>query len=314
MDTELEDQEYKALQRRTKAEKLLWHYTDWSGLRGIVDSRQVWATHYTYLNDTGELIRALTITKDMFSRDLAYLQTAIDAVAAGDENETPQLFIASFSEAFDSLEQWRAYSGGSIGFALAFDAKQLREVAESYNFSLVPCKYNDQEARARAKQFDDDWQLALEEIQRYRADPQYSDTDKRMRVKSWSAEYRTVRGKLAAAMVPFKDECFKREEEVRLVSLALVRGTDYRRMHPDIVEDFRLQGTAIIRFVKVPLYFPQGQSCATADPEMKTPLRAIMFGPAKEDSAAREKLRNYARQVTGLPIVVTASRRPIRSK
>ena len=34
----------------------LYHYTDLGGLKGILEHRQIWFTHYQYLNDPSELV------------------------------------------------------------------------------------------------------------------------------------------------------------------------------------------------------------------------------------------------------------------
>ena len=45
---------------------LLYHYTDQKGLSGIIDSGNIWATHFRFLNDTSERLEALDfITKSV---------------------------------------------------------------------------------------------------------------------------------------------------------------------------------------------------------------------------------------------------------
>jgi hypothetical protein len=50
----MEEQESQQTGEPTKPEGLLYHYTDQKGLLGILESKQLWATHYRYLNDTSE--------------------------------------------------------------------------------------------------------------------------------------------------------------------------------------------------------------------------------------------------------------------
>ena len=133
-----DDREYTELQRKTRAGELLWHYTDWNGLCGIIDSKVMWATHFSCLNDTREIIHSLSLVHDVFSGNLAHLGANITRMLSG-EDEPPPIYLASFSKSFDSLEQWREYSGASIGFALGFDAKRLDAVAKDYRFELAPC-------------------------------------------------------------------------------------------------------------------------------------------------------------------------------
>ncbi len=47
-----------------RAPSQLFHYTDQSGLLGIIKSGQLWATKIQYMNDTTELALAISLAKD----------------------------------------------------------------------------------------------------------------------------------------------------------------------------------------------------------------------------------------------------------
>ncbi|MBI5085386.1 MAG: DUF2971 domain-containing protein [Acidobacteria bacterium] len=97
----------------------VFHYTDWLGLKGIVETGSIWATERTFLNDRSERDHALNIVQ-RFLRELG----------EGDENHTfvptlvvgnylqGKLFVTSFSEAQDSLGMWRGYGPVGGGFAI----------------------------------------------------------------------------------------------------------------------------------------------------------------------------------------------------
>jgi len=103
----------------------VYHYTDAAGLQGILDSGVLWATDYRYLNDSSEL---------RYIFDLA-VQSAENSLRSGDHGPLAQAFLeyvstsspygdqvyylCCFSEADNSLSQWRAY-GGRQGFSFAF--------------------------------------------------------------------------------------------------------------------------------------------------------------------------------------------------
>ena len=104
--------------------ELLYHYTDQKGLIGILQSRNIWASHIRYLNDSSE--GKLFIKR--FSELLKEAGTEKKTVKIMENLVDQQhVFIASFSELGDSLSQWRAYSGGggvySIGFSRDFLCK-----------------------------------------------------------------------------------------------------------------------------------------------------------------------------------------------
>jgi hypothetical protein len=53
---------------------------------------------------------------------------------------TINVCVCSFSEASDSLSQWRAYAMPS-GFAIGFPGNFLREIAQTEHFYFAPCFY-----------------------------------------------------------------------------------------------------------------------------------------------------------------------------
>jgi len=49
-----ESEEQSQLSMQEAPDGLLYHYTDEKGLYGILDSGEIWATHYRFLNDLAE--------------------------------------------------------------------------------------------------------------------------------------------------------------------------------------------------------------------------------------------------------------------
>ena len=105
--------------------ELLYHYTDQKGLIGILQSRNIWASHIRYLNDSSE--GKLFIKR--FSELLKEAGTEKKTVKIMENLVDQQhVFIASFSELGDSLSQWRAYSGGGGGYSIGFSRDFLCKV------------------------------------------------------------------------------------------------------------------------------------------------------------------------------------------
>jgi len=108
----------------------LYHYTTVDGLRGILSSGSIYASHVLYLNDSSEVKHAL----DFASNCLAQIEkSAIEvhgvpakrlcdyghfffkgAKILWDED----VYVTSFCEEGDLLSQWRGYAMG--GFAILF--------------------------------------------------------------------------------------------------------------------------------------------------------------------------------------------------
>jgi len=132
----------------------LFHYTRIAGLRGILESQTLWATHYLYLNDANE-IRQLRRVLESFllpaAKKVKLLEgettpekivenfvTGMYSACLGDE-EDPALaepYITSFCSTDDKnearhglLSQWRGY-GRDGGYAIVFDVPVLKSLLE----------------------------------------------------------------------------------------------------------------------------------------------------------------------------------------
>ena len=147
----------------------LHHYTTFSGLSGIIRSKTLWATHFSNLNDTSEvlllrnsLMQAVANsylgyiiirqgTNSLF-RDFIIQHGGHSSVATSDasslihilyerifENSLAEPFIASFCSHADDqsyeqenglLSQWRGY-GNDGGFCIVFDTAALVTLLEA---------------------------------------------------------------------------------------------------------------------------------------------------------------------------------------
>jgi hypothetical protein len=126
---------------------VLYHYTTQVGLLGILNKREIWATHTQYLNDHREFRYAL----DIFREELDALGSQNGDVEQAkciqemrevfqDELSGVNVCVASFSEESDSLSQWRAYAGNA-GFAIGFEGEHLATLTARDHAYLAPCIY-----------------------------------------------------------------------------------------------------------------------------------------------------------------------------
>jgi Protein of unknown function (DUF2971) len=133
----------------------LFHYTSAGGLRGILESRCVWATDAAFLNDASEityagrqlelhldnLVKALTMENPEHGSveryRLAVMGSALDAlVKFNDPGEyAPSssyvsdgaTYVSCFTERPDQLSQWRGYGGR--GYSIGFSRDGLNELS-----------------------------------------------------------------------------------------------------------------------------------------------------------------------------------------
>jgi hypothetical protein len=134
----------------------LYHYTTQAGLLGIVDKKEIWATHTQYLNDRREFRHAL----EVFREELGALTREWDgerlkcfsgvSLTLLDDLSRMNVCVASFSEDSDSLPQWRAYGGGA-GFSLGIPGDHLHALVETEQSFLARCVYDALEQRAIAR-------------------------------------------------------------------------------------------------------------------------------------------------------------------
>lgn len=142
--------------------KLLYHYTSQAGLLGITESRTIWASSVFHLNDSTEFsygtklvaeeIKLRRMAWRVFRRE-EYDQFYSKILHMADSLHLPKTFAASFSEAGDSLSQWRAYASDGNGFSIGFRDQYLSELAEWQHFRLVKCLYNEREQREVVNSF-----------------------------------------------------------------------------------------------------------------------------------------------------------------
>ena len=113
---------------------VIYHYTDDSGLRGIIQSGRLWLSDVFSMNDPSELnhgfcifldiLKANAVSHDaqLFVKRLLSFRNRIGIEKSGN------YFTCSLSKACNDLGQWRAYADNGRGYVLGFGTTQL-EVA-----------------------------------------------------------------------------------------------------------------------------------------------------------------------------------------
>jgi len=134
----------------------LYHYTDVRGLKGILESGQVWFTDYRHLNDPSELTHGIDMARDVAHQIAAgadgrvrlFLDYFLDLFRHDNFVPTLEFFIACFSRTRDDLGQWRAYADNGRGVAIGLSPSlfavadtpvpgQLPEFVGSVRYSLA---------------------------------------------------------------------------------------------------------------------------------------------------------------------------------
>ena len=124
---------------------LIYHYTDHVGLRGILETGQMWLSDIFNLNDPSELSHgishAVTVLNDRAEKGPPEARMFANDFAAFHElgvQKSAHYFVCSFSFDGDDLGQWRAYADNGRGYALEFDGKALETLFTKENGYPLP--------------------------------------------------------------------------------------------------------------------------------------------------------------------------------
>jgi hypothetical protein len=252
--------------------RLLWHYTDFAGLNGIVNGT-MWASNLRFLNDTQEFRYAVEIAMKVLSEELRndgdHFKSMLASLRkfmggyAGNE-----FYVISFSQKEDDLAQWRGYgTDGRPSFAVGFDPKTLEEKAADADFSLHRVLYEDDEiARSLAAEL-----LPLIQLVRKHLAANPSITPKKF------TDY--VAPGILITMLPilprYKHPKFKVEEEWRLI-----RRQPILKQTPFLELKFRQKGSLVVPYYELPLHeLAQQQHVLSKGHTVESPIGAITIGP-----------------------------------
>lgn len=139
-----------------KKPKTLYHYTTMDGLKGILESKSLWATKIHYLNDASELSKALKIANNVLENLLKNTSVKEDMhleiqkmLMDIDSWRDINWCVASLCTNGDLLSQWRGYGSYGSAFSIGFDVGKLAQSIVAYNYELHPCRYFDEKGYER---------------------------------------------------------------------------------------------------------------------------------------------------------------------
>jgi Protein of unknown function (DUF2971) len=196
----------------------LFHYTDAAGLKGIVESGVLRATHVAFMNDASEYLHAVSLLtqeidqvrsseKDQLKINL--LEEIKGPVSLTRPQDVGPYFVTCLSAAENSLNQWRAYGRGEGGYSIGFDGVKLSQSMLKLNGILAPVLYDPSQ---QSKLVHDLLQWALSEYQKLATTIPISDRDDHRR--DWA---HMLLWRIGAAAPMIKNPAFVEEQEWRLI-------------------------------------------------------------------------------------------------
>ncbi|ARU57786.1 hypothetical protein OLMES_3765 [Oleiphilus messinensis] len=207
------------LYSHTPSERL-YHYTSFSGLRGIVESNAIWASDIRYMNDSAELRHTSDLIRQEVNRRIVedgsktvLLNQFVDWVARRITNGHI-LFGASFRSNGNLLSQWRGYSALGKGVSVGFSPEHIVQSAQRQQFQVGRCIYDEDEQRELISKVI----IAVEALARDNLNVQ-SATD-----ECFANLFNRIESDLLRIAAILKHPSFQEEEEWRIVSPVV---TDY---------------------------------------------------------------------------------------
>jgi Protein of unknown function (DUF2971) len=257
---------------------LLWHYTGFDGLRGIITKGELFASSLAYLNDTAEfqytldpltaLLDEMGLTLGDLARGLLYENVPSMVKAIFGHSRGQGLYVTCFSKERDDLSQWRSYTPQPPGFAIGFQLDELNSLVESFEFTLLECRYpNAEQLRAEVKATLDTATTGMKDEKAKLPMP----TRKQMRedfTDKWAF-------KIVAAIIALapqnKHPKFVAEREVRLLcNVSEAIGAENR-----FTVEYRLSGSLVVPHIRIPARPKEGPS----------PIKEILVGPCPHQEA-----------------------------
>lgn len=201
---------------------LLFHYTNSSGMRGILDSSRLWATNYRFLNDASEVSYGMALFNSVIEDRLATAETDVIGEFLRRTLRTGNAFdgmfdcyIACFCAKDDLLNQWRVYADSGGGYALGFEATEIGmrwgKLERTQDFILRKVIYDEDLHRELLGEVVD---LAAAALTEATQDLSVSDANNLI-----ARCCRFVRAEASDYLVSFKHPAFAVEEEWRVCHL-----------------------------------------------------------------------------------------------
>lgn len=281
--------------------KRLYHYTSLAGLRGIVESRGIWASHCRYMNDTREVQHGIDVAIDVLlrvKRKKRYFALA-EAIEIAVENLKDQAkldyYIACFSNVDDSLDQWRAYCADG-GVSIEFDLTKRNPFFAMPIFGLSNVIYDERRKR----------ECVLWYLRRYRLEFLKDVTHyKGVVPEDFQKEYaRFLALNIEGICVTFKSSAFVNEFETRL----LIHGTRDRDFSK---RSFRSNRHFIVPYYSTSDLVNKDRSGSQIAPEL-LPISKVTIAPSEHQQAVAASVDDYLHAMGYEDIQVRLSTVPYR--
>lgn len=288
-------------------QEIIWHYTTGDALLNIVESGALYATQVSCLNDSTEVLYGEKLLRDAFiniqtqntkSMEEAFLLERIMKNISSEPTMPPTnipspFFVTCFSKEKDDLSQWRAYSGGENGYAIAF----LAGAFFNRGSLVVRVNYEKEQHKEVAKK------VAKATLQFFKEGVDTrpaSGTDNTALMEAWANEFLATWQALISRLAPMvKDPAFRGENEYRIV----------HELQPHEFSRLRLRQKQTLMSRHLPLVFPPLNYATQSD---MLPIMEVMVGPGRHKEISRVSVDTLLRQKGYTTVPVSMSSIPFQ--
>ena len=264
------------------APKTLYHYTNATGLKGILESGTLWASDISSVNDPSEVsfgISELQGALDKFSKDkfddFRKFAESISKIPWQKEiANIAHFFICSMNHDSygDDLSQWRAYGNNGRGYALEFDGPGLVKAfgCSRQKLSFI-INYNEKYLKNTANKL-------IECLYRYFVDLCMPYSENKTPI-SWQKDLRETFNLHAIMLALFFKHCaYRHENEYRLMQIYP------QRTEPPAVK-IRMGSDELIKYREIEWKKHHANT-----------LKRIIVGPAADYDKSYRFVRNCVEQ------------------
>lgn len=260
-----------------QVDKSLYHYTGIDSLVGMAETKTLWASSVSYMNDSEEIIYACKVLEDVLkprleiesvkNPEVEFLKQFHEWINLH-KSTVSTIFIFSLSEKSSLLSQWRSYTPHSKGVSIGFSPKKLNSIAKSNKLRIAKCLYekDDQEEVLNIL-----IENLLISFRKERLDKNPTLGHPKQRYYSFFARFRSD---VLQVLSIIKNHSFKEEQEWRLIS-------EYYLNHTEPKLKFRQGASMLVPYIELNLG------------EDKPSFEKVILGPSQHQNLSMSALSMF---------------------
>jgi hypothetical protein len=299
--TQLRNHELGRLPPAVTQEETIYHYTTLGALKSIIENQELWLTDYKYLNDASEILHGMQVAREVFASAVSDASSESAAVLSAlleiPQDQLPRICVSCFSTQRDSLTQWKGYSGGQAGVAIAIQPRSFLEgLANPRDLHTAEILYDPTTKRQLLQGFFHDWAaLRDKDVNAGNVPPGLYET--------------LPRTYLVELLAMMKDKAFSDEREYRCVYLEEESGF-LTRLNGRAPKRFRSSGHLLAPYTTTKDL--ASRSSIGEVSKYRLNLQEVIVGPHPHQDLIVSGVREFLDEHRYSDVVVSPSKVPFR--